>query len=383
MAKTSHMFLEGMALSARLLDGRSVPLLIERVNLDQVAQEVIACGKLACSSTRQVRYVVEIDPEIEETVYCDLNCVSRNLMNLVANAAKHTAQGSITVHMTLELMRTQIVVAVKDTGVGILDEMKETVFDPFVSMDGSTGLGLYVVRMQSEAMGGSCGIRDNPDGHGAEVWFRIPYITRESDVVSRLGPNCHIRHNVDDPQGGIKVFGAVDGNKPIKIWEGNRRREGDDGDASNEGVTHDNVDLREMKGGSSCSHGERATPRSILLIDDNLSLLQVHAAELRQEGYAVTTAQGAVQGLEFLKLHVYSLVLVDIKMPVLNGDELVAAFLHWENHNRPMQRQKIYALSAYTSHDVQERCELVGMEGVIAKPLVINVIVDLLQQSHE
>ena len=69
--------------------------------------------------------MVEIDPEIEETVYCDLNCVSRNLMNLVANAAKHTAQGSITVHMTLELMRTQIVVAVKDTGVGILDEMKD------------------------------------------------------------------------------------------------------------------------------------------------------------------------------------------------------------------------------------------------------------------
>ena len=52
-----------------------------------------------------VEYVVAVDPEIGEIVYCDLNCITRNLMNLVSNAAKQTAQGSITVEMTLEHQR--------------------------------------------------------------------------------------------------------------------------------------------------------------------------------------------------------------------------------------------------------------------------------------
>jgi CheY-like chemotaxis protein len=70
-------------------------------------------------------------------------------------------------------------------------------------------------------------------------------------------------------------------------------------------------------------------------------------------------------------------------MPTLNGDELVAAFRHWESHNRPHGRQTFYALSAYTNEDVQRRCEVVGMEGVVPKPLRIDVVVGLLRELLE
>jgi len=386
MAKTSNIFLEGMALSAGLLDGLSVPIFMERVNLQQVAEEVIACGKLACSSTGKMEYAVSIDPEIGETVYCDLNCVSRNLMNLVSNAAKHTAQGSITVHMSLvKQQRTYIELAVRDTGVGVADEFKEPVFEPFVSRDDSTGLGLFVVRMQSEALGGSCGIRDNPVGPGAEVWFRVPYITSEHDR-GELGPNYQLRDHLFDPQGGINIFGAVGDNATIELRGGEESTNNEGCDAANEGPRHHNVgNTHEDGGGMGESTAATAAQQSILLIDDNFSLLQVHAAELNQAGYTVTTALGGIQGLEFLKLNFYSLVLVDIKMPALNGDELVAAFRHWENHNRSdTQHQTIYALSAYThDHDVQDKCKVVGMEGVLAKPLLIEVIIELLLQAAQ
>jgi len=308
-----------------------------------------------------VEYVVAVDPEIGEIVYCDLNCITRNLMNLVSNAAKQTAQGSITVEMTLEHQRAYIELVVRDTGVGVADEIKQSVFEPFVSMDDSTGLGLFVVRIQSEALGGSCGIRDNPAGPGAEVWFRVPYITTERDAI--IGPRGRLHRELSDPDEGINVFGDVDGgDKPValRVGEGNTRA---DSSANGEATTH---------------------VQSILLIDDNLSLLQVHAAELTQAGCTVTTALGGIQGLEFLKLKIYSLVLTDVKMPTLNGDELVAAFRHWESHNRPQaQQQTFYAMSAYTNQNVLERCQLVGMKGVVAKPLSIGNVVELLRKLHE
>ena len=148
---------------------------------------------------------------------------------------------------------------------------------------------------------------------------------------------------------------------------------------------HGNVGNTHHDDGGGNGEPTAAAQQSILLIDDNPSLLQVHAAELTHAGYTVTTALGGIQGLEFLKLKSYSLVLVDIKMPALNGDELVAAFRHWENHNRPdTQHQTIYALSAYThDHDVQDKCKVVGMEGVLAKPLLIEVIIELLLQAAQ
>jgi signal transduction histidine kinase len=62
-------------------------------------------------------------------------------------------------------------IAVVDTGTGIPHEKQCDIWEPFVSMDGSTGLGLYVVRKQSEMIGGECGFNERADGlHGCEFW---------------------------------------------------------------------------------------------------------------------------------------------------------------------------------------------------------------------
>ena len=89
------------------------------------------------------------------------------------------------------------------------------------------------------------------------------------------------------------------------------------------------------------------------------------------------------QGLASLKMKPYSLVLIDIKMPVINGDEVVAAFRHWEGNNRTGKPQMIYALSAYTSEDVQKRCADVGMAGVVSKPIRIGIILELINTAME
>ena len=368
MAKVSNGFLEGMTLSAQLLDGSAVPVSIQQINLWELVEEAIACAKLACSGTGRVEHSVVIDPRVSETIYSDLNVISRNLMNFISNASKHTADGSIQVIVSLEEtmdgtgvpMDPYVELAVRDTGSGVAAGATESIFEPFVSFDDSTGLGLFVVRRQSEALRGSCGLRNNPEGRGAEFWFRVPYITTKESLerVSSLEASPGVAYQLhSETTEGINVFcGTID---EIQC-----------------------TDMKRVDTTSSSptpSHEANGVSQTILLIDDNASLLQIHAAELACAGHTVTSALGGTQGLEFLKLKPYDLVLIDIKMPAINGDELVAAFRHWERHNRPTgSQQMIYALSAYTNADVQERCKAVGMAGVVAKPLRIETIVGLL-----
>jgi CheY-like chemotaxis protein len=151
---------------------------------------------------------------------------------------------------------------------------------------------------------------------------------------------------------------------------------------------------------------------TILLIDDTMSLLDIHAQELRSRGYEVSTGLGPSEGMNLLKQKRYGLVMVDIKMPNQNGDELVAAFRHWERFNRILPQwgddattdnssnfsgetssgtskgeqrntmQTIYAFSAYTNEGVRRRCQAAGMMGIISKPMQINVIDDLMKEHR-
>jgi len=366
MAKFSTMFLEGMTRSAHLLEGSSVPIFMGKIDIQQVIDESIACGKSACSATGAVEHMTEVGPGVQQFIYSDLNCISRNLINLISNAAKHTVKGSIAIKVSLQASQLSIVspqpvfveIAVRDTGVA--DENKSLIFEPFVSMDESTGLGLFVVQMQSEALGGSCGVRDNPEARGAEFWFRVPYVTTEQELQEyndKCVPKVH------------ELMAASSSDVAVELRPG--------GIAVFQEPNHD-IQVAKM---ASIDAGKM--PGTILLIDDNLSLLDLHAAELTSLGYKVATALGGTQGLASLKMKPYSLVLIDIKMPVINGDEVVAAFRHWEGNNRTGKPQMIYALSAYTSEDVQKRCAHVGMAGVVSKPIRIGIILELINTAME
>jgi signal transduction histidine kinase len=75
---------------------------------------------------------------------------------------------------TLELLPVFLNFAVVDTGTGVGEGAEESIFKPFVSNDGSTGLGLFVIKSQCEALGGECGVMPNPSGLSACA--RIPAI---------------------------------------------------------------------------------------------------------------------------------------------------------------------------------------------------------------
>ncbi|WP_176697788.1 hybrid sensor histidine kinase/response regulator [Candidatus Nitrospira nitrosa] len=101
------------------------------------------------------------------------------LANLIGNAIKFTAQGQVTVSMTVvddAVGQTNVCLKVQDTGIGVEPAIQANLFTPFTQADGSTtrkfggtGLGLAIVKQLAEMMGGTVGVESVP-GRGSTFW---------------------------------------------------------------------------------------------------------------------------------------------------------------------------------------------------------------------
>lgn len=102
--------------------------------------------------------------------------LSQVIINLMNNAMKFTAEGSITLGYRLNGQRNELYFFVKDTGIGIPADKAEKVFERFVKLNSfvkGTGLGLAICRVIIERLGGTIGV-DTAVEEGACFWFRLP-----------------------------------------------------------------------------------------------------------------------------------------------------------------------------------------------------------------
>ena len=121
-----------------------------------------------------------VDPEMEEKIIsCDTNAIERCIINLVSNAAKFTGEGdSITVKIKEE--KTQLIIEVIDTGIGIAEEYHEAIFNRFNQVidnnserNGGSGLGLTITRQIVELHNGKIYVESKP-GNGSKFIIILP-----------------------------------------------------------------------------------------------------------------------------------------------------------------------------------------------------------------
>ncbi|MCR9136596.1 MAG: ATP-binding protein [Alphaproteobacteria bacterium] len=128
-----------------------------------------------------------VEPGIPPTIVGDPVRLNQVLSNLVNNALKFTASGQVTIHIGRPTGdRSEIAIAVSDTGIGIHRDKLHRVFDSFTQADqsttrkyGGTGLGLPICRKLVEAMGGEISVQSEP-GAGATFTFTLPVRSQES-----------------------------------------------------------------------------------------------------------------------------------------------------------------------------------------------------------
>lgn len=126
----------------------------------------------------------EVQACVPPSLLTDVEWVWQILMNLVTNAAKYTHRGRIDV--VVGYRDDCLELRVEDTGIGIDDSKKGAVFGKYVTHQTyghtSHGIGLYSVKTKVDALGGSCGIFDNP---GGGTIFEVNNST-----------NVHVQHTV-------------------------------------------------------------------------------------------------------------------------------------------------------------------------------------------
>ncbi len=126
-----------------------------------------------------------VAPDVPLRVAGDADRLRQVLLNLIGNAVKFTAAGSVTVRAVVDRAdgddTVELRFSVSDTGPGIAQDAAEQLFEPFRQADqstrrrfGGTGLGLSISRRLVELMGGKIGFDSSP-GRGSTFWFTVPY----------------------------------------------------------------------------------------------------------------------------------------------------------------------------------------------------------------
>jgi signal transduction histidine kinase/DNA-binding response OmpR family regulator len=138
-----------------------------------------------------------IDPKLPTHLRGDPGRVGQILLNLISNAIKFTAKGSIIVKADLvEKMGSNYKVkfSVQDSGIGLSKTTVDKIFKPFSQADGSTarryggtGLGLSICKRLTELMGGEIGV-DSEEGKGSTFWFTTTFALGENKELEMATP---------------------------------------------------------------------------------------------------------------------------------------------------------------------------------------------------
>ena len=169
-------------------------LKLTEFNLLQSIEGLAAMFRLAAQA-KALEFEVVVDGEPAAFVGADEGKMRQVLINLLGNAIKFTARGSVKLHVTLERRSHQqlwMSAKVEDTGAGITDEEQGQLFQPFnqfkrgLNVQEGTGLGLSIGRSYARLMGGDLTVISRPD-EGSVFRFEIPLAGAEAGLSQLIG----------------------------------------------------------------------------------------------------------------------------------------------------------------------------------------------------
>jgi PAS domain S-box-containing protein len=177
---------------SRISSGR-LDLRKAAVPINTVLQSALeSAGPLIESMEHRLNYVRASEPL---TVYADPTRLAQVFINVLNNAAKYTERGG-QIDLTVQRHEQQVVVTVRDSGVGLTAEALPHIFDMFTQVKSTTemaqgglGIGLSLVKRLVEMHGGQVTARSEGTGHGTEISVRLPLYesgtTDETTMESR------------------------------------------------------------------------------------------------------------------------------------------------------------------------------------------------------
>jgi signal transduction histidine kinase/FixJ family two-component response regulator len=266
---------------------------------------------------KDLQLIIHKDELTPDWVLGDAGRIRQVLLNLAGNAIKFTERGSVQLKTTPGLIidgKVMITFGVEDTGPGIPKELQATIFEEFVQAGqgddqkvAGTGLGLSIARKLVDRMGGTLTLESEP-GKGSVFSFTIPLeLSSEKAYITLL------------KEQELSEL-AMKGNFRILVVEDN---------PSNQIVTEGML--------------EKILPESASIL-----------------------AEDGLKALTLLEKEKFDLVLMDIRMPGIDGYETTRRLRLLDNEN---SKVPVIALTASVIRADIQRCLESGMNGYVPKPV--------------
>jgi two-component system, sensor histidine kinase and response regulator len=289
-------------------------------SLDEMLSRVTALvSEQACDKGLELMVATG---QVPDRLHGDSTRLAQALLNLLGNAVKFTARGSVRLNVAVlehSPPHLRLRFEVQDTGIGIDPAQLDLLFTPFQQADGSTtrrfggtGLGLAITKHIAELMDGEVGAESTP--MGSRFWFSARLMTAD-------GPS--------DP---------TPSSAPAQTpnWPGAR----------------------------------------VLVAEDNHVNQHVAVELLRTVGIAPDVAEDGLQAVQMARATAYDLILMDVQMPGLDG---LQATRQLRNGPRALA-VPIVAMTADAFAEDRKACLAAGMNDHIAKPIEVSVLHAVLQR---
>ena len=305
------------------------------------------CNLLATQAdTKKINLEYFIDPHIPIHLLGDSSRLRQILLNLIGNAIKFTNSGGVYLSAKSKLITNdqkcpehQLIISIKDTGIGIDSDNLQKLFQPFTQADtsisrkyGGTGLGLAISKSLVALMGGT-------------IWVE------SLGNIAGNPPNDWINEN-DHHQGSIFNFTLIA--KSVLSVDLIPK---DSPESSSPQDIHSQLQLK------------------ILLAEDNKVNQKVALFTLKKLGYIADIANNGLEVLTMLENQFYDIILMDIQMPEMDGVTATKR-IRQSIQNQPY----IIALTANALEADRQICLDAGMNDFITKPIVIAELTRVLSQ---
>jgi CheY-like chemotaxis protein/anti-sigma regulatory factor (Ser/Thr protein kinase) len=189
-------------LNLSLIDNDKMHFEHEIVHTSDIQQQ-LELKHLFSAQQKGVRYQIHNSFDMPQSFITDNDKLMQALNQLIDNAVKFTNEGSI--NLSMDKVDDYLQFTVVDTGIGMIKEQADHIFEPFTQGDssnqrqyGGTGVGLYIAKMITEKMGGNLTV-ESEEGKGSKFCMRIPHIeqlTEDEDselhALSRTGAASYI-----------------------------------------------------------------------------------------------------------------------------------------------------------------------------------------------
>lgn len=298
------------------IDVEKMPCAVHEIILDVV--EVLGIS----AQNKGIELVYKPQTELPARVHTDAGRVRQIVTNLVGNAIKFTASGSVTVVSRYD-KNNRVAIDVIDTGIGMDKAQRQKVFDPFVQADssitrrfGGTGLGLTISKKFAQALGGDIVVASEPGKGSRFSLFLDPGDCRDVPLLS--------------PQQLLAV--RSEQQQEETDWH--------------------------------------MPPAHVLVVDDSEENRDLIRLVLNHQGVTVTVAGNGVEALQILDKNSYQLILMDVQMPEMDGYTAVGKMRELG------LKIPIVALTAHAMKGIEQKCLKAGFDGYLGKPVKIDTLLE-------